>query len=238
MSDILSSPCWVPATSVADPIFRSAYDLYVDERDQFGGWLMRHALKISADDFRVAMVTPEEMPVSSPTEAASKNLNAAKGGADTSAADTEKAAATQEAFPYMVAVPFTVTREVCDGDDDDGNTDATRTPRYMAESAAAALMDMATSFHIILAALPCKSGHVSLSIQANHMRRMECGRTYLLISRVDKMGRRIVYTSVEFVEATLPSPLPLGTTRELLTAMKSATVLANVKHVKSMLSFS
>lgn len=249
MSDILSSPCWVKATSIAEPAFRRAYSLYVDERDQFGGYLMRQLLNISADDFLVAMVNPDEIPVFSPTGASAKTLATP---ADVTPAGEKPA--SPAGFPYMLALPFIVTPGVCDDDvGDAGSTRAEGTgapvgPRRsccMAESAVTTLIDMVTSFHIIIANFPQLNGHVSLSIQANHMGKMECGKTYLVISRVDKMGRRIVYTSVDFVEPQLQpvhdaheAPLPMNTTAELLTAVKSATVLANVKHVKSMLSFS
>lgn len=219
----MSSPCWVKATEFANPDFRQAFDHYVDERDQFGGYLMRQALRISADDFYTVAVTPEEVPVCSPTGTAAATASAAR-------------------FPFLVAVPFTVTEAVCDTRTGDGETQPSS---CMTAGAITAFMDMVTSFHIILANFPQKNGHVSLSIQANHLRPMECGKSYIALSRVDKMGRRIVYSSVDFVEPTLPpvhdaeeAPLPTATTAELLTAVKSATVYSNVKHVKSMLSFS
>ncbi|KPI89557.1 hypothetical protein ABL78_1325 [Leptomonas seymouri] len=236
MSDILSSPCWVKATDYANPSFRNAYDNYVDVKDVFGGHLMRQMLKISADDFLVASVPCDEMSVYSPTVAATR----AEPTAEASMADGHHPALPSD-FPYVVAAPFTVCPEVCDSSD----TADAHQPRYMVESAATALMDMVTSFHIIMAKFPKTNGHVSLSIQTNHMDKMVCGKTYLVISRIDKMGRRIVYTSVDFVEPQLQrvhdaqaDPLPISNTTELLSALKSATVLANVKHVKSMLSSS
>lgn len=233
MSDILSSPCWIKATDFANPAFRRAYDYFVDERDQFGGYLMRQALHISADDFRTAVISPDEMPVFSPTGSSAK----------TEEGNAAPAAASD--FPYVMAVPFTVCPAVCDASDAGEAAAAEASPACMVEGAVTALMDMVTSFHIMLAAFPQTNGHVSLSIQANHMAKMECGKSYVAISRIDKMGRRIVYTSVDFVEPQLQpvrnaqdAPLPMRSTAELLAALKTASVCANVKHVKSMLSFS
>lgn len=221
MADILSSPCWMKASDYAMPQFQNAYNLFADTLDQFGGPFMRHQMHITADDFYVAPVDAAEVPVASP--ARTSDLPASEKGED-------------RGFAYLLAVPFTVSETVCDVADDG--------TLCMADGATTVLVDMITSFHIMLASFPAKYGHVSLSIQANHITPLRCGCTYLALSRVDKMGRRIVYTSVDFVEPQLQpvhdstsAPMPM-TTAELLAAVKSATVLANVKHVKSMLSVS
>ncbi|KAK7200185.1 hypothetical protein NESM_000069400 [Novymonas esmeraldas] len=230
MADILSSPCWVKADDFAGAAFPNMYNLFVDRRDQHGGPFMRNKLNISSSNFHVAAVDPVEMPALSPTAPAPPATTAAAEATATPPPSSAKM------FPYMVAVPFTVSAEVCDA------APGGAVP-CMADGATSLLMDMVTSFHVMLACFPAMHGHVSLSIQANHMTPLQCGRTYLAISRIDKMGRRIVYTSVDYVEPqlqpvhdTTDAAPAMNTTAELLTAMKSATVLANLKHVKSILS--
>lgn len=127
-------------------------------------------------------------------------------------------------FPYLIAVPFTVPPSACD---DDGE---------MAFGAIQALTDMITSFHIMMALFPETNGHVSVSIQSNQCGApMRSGQRYIAVSKIDKMGRRLVYTAVDYVLLELPEDVPMSTVPELRAAIQRATVLANTKHIKAII---
>lgn len=214
---ILSSPCWKKVDEGYPLSFSPVYSLFVKERDQFGGPFMRQHLGLTSDDFHVAYATPEEVTVSSPNTATSPEA---------------------VPFPHLVAVPFRVTPGVCD------TPERSNGVRQMADGAICALMDMISSFHIMLPYLPVLRSHVSVSIQSNFMKPLVCGAEYLAISKVEKLGRRIVFCGVDFVEPEwtqasaqgAAAPLDTATIRGLLKALQQTTTLASVKHVKSLLS--
>lgn len=128
-------------------------------------------------------------------------------------------------FPFAMAWPFTITKETTD---ENG---------FLAHGALITLTDMLTSLHLMLALLPQFVGHVSVSMQSNTVRPMREGETIVAVTRVDKMGKRLLFSSMELLLATPLTGLDDGERiNAVRTAIQNRKVCANAKHVKSLLA--
>ncbi|CAD2220925.1 hypothetical protein AGDE_08057 [Angomonas deanei] len=217
---IEDSPLWQSPNDLF-PEFSTIYSHFCTTFDKYGGPLMHLKLKLFSKDFRVACIS---------------------NGGDTNDAAENKCCVYSPNrpkeggfpfFPFLCLVPVTVTEEVCD----DG---------FMTLGAMNALMDMVTSFHIMMAAFPEKPGHVSVTIQTNQLAPLACGDKFLVISKVDKLGGRLVFNSVQYIAPTVTKEnIPetvwaenqeMKTVRQLLNVIGYAPVFVNLKHIKSLLS--
>ena len=64
------------------------------------------------------------------------------------------------------------------------------------------LVDDCTSFHIIDRLLPKCPGHVSVQLSGNFVSSASVGDEILAVSKIDKLGRSLVYTSIAFYKAS------------------------------------
>lgn len=255
---VLESPCWHAAGS-AYPMYAGVYDYFCTNDgkplDRCGGPLMV-SLGITADS-QYAAFAKDHLPehLGGPKEMKEGGEEGVEGG--------KKA---KPPFPYLMAVPFTVSEDACEADvflsaSLDG---ASGGPRYMCDSAVTMLTDMITSFHMMLALFPATPGHVSVSLQTyNNVRapsatsvkaaKLECGKRYVAISKIDKMGRRICFCGVRYIgeelceervrnytaqsgPTTAEGAVPVGTVAELERALDLCQEYYYHKHIKSILS--
>lgn len=67
------------------------------------------------------------------------------------------------------------------------------------------LIDMCTSFHIAERLLPNMPGHVSVNLSSSFITAAKKDDRVIAVCRVDKLGKRLAYTSVDFL-LDAPSP--------------------------------
>lgn len=194
---IMDSPVWVPAAGY-HPYFAQVMG-YIAKLDRFGHNLLQQ-LRVDGASFFVGVLGPDDTTISSPTGIASGR-----------------------ALPYLFAVPFVVTPEVCDASG------------VMATGALTAFMDMITAVHLNMARLPEQGAHASINFNATHVRPLLKGQSYVAISRLDKLGRRVVYMCVDYVERMLPSAQPMETMAALRAALQHAAVCVSVKHIQALI---
>lgn len=101
------------------------------------------------------------------------------------------------------------------------------------------LVDMCTSFHIAEQLLPQKYGHVSVNLSTNFLTAAQKDAPLVAVTRVEKLGSRLVYTSVDIL-LDLPNAATVGRTHPdtadgVEAMLREYTVVANGKHVKSIL---
>ncbi|ORC89391.1 thioesterase superfamily protein [Trypanosoma theileri] len=180
----------------------------VKSRDQYGTTLLHDLLQLQPQD---AFVLMKPIPVS-PITPVTPN--------------TMIMPLKDHIFPFAMAWPFTITK---------GTTDVNG---ILAHGALLTLTDMFTSLHLMLALLPQFLGHVSVSIQCNTVQPMREGETIVAITHVDKIGKRLLFSSVEFLSATTSlTGLEEGERMDVIkTAIQNQKVCANAKHVKSILA--
>ncbi|RNF21081.1 thioesterase superfamily protein [Trypanosoma conorhini] len=131
----------------------------------------------------------------------------------------------QQNFPYAMAWPVTVTAAVTEGDG------------VLSQGAVLALTDMLTSLHLMLAFMPTPVGHVSVSMQCNRMQTIREGDALLVVTRIDKMGKRLVFTTAEFLRSMSPATAHSDSAESGIdAATRCCSLCGNVKHIKSVLS--
>ncbi|KAH9597618.1 Thioesterase domain [Trypanosoma melophagium] len=138
--------------------------------------------------------------------------------------DTATVPLSGHIFPLAMAWPFTITKETTDGNG------------ILAHGALLTLVDMFTSLHLMVARLPQFVGHVSVSLQCNTVQSMREGESIVAVTRVDKMGKRLLFSSVEFLSSNALTGLEDNDRMNVIqTAIQDHKVCANAKHVKSLL---
>ncbi|RNF02853.1 thioesterase superfamily protein [Trypanosoma rangeli] len=131
----------------------------------------------------------------------------------------------QQNFPYAMVWPITITSAV------------TEASGVLSQGAVLALTDMLTSLHVMLAFMPTPVGHVSVSMQSNRMQIIREEDTILVITRIDKMGKRLVFTTAEFIRSMLPATAQFDFAEiGIDAATRCYSLCGNVKHIKSVLS--
>ncbi|KEG08798.1 thioesterase superfamily protein [Trypanosoma grayi] len=216
--ELLDDVEWVPVVQ-AFPNYMQLYDK-VAAIDKYGMRLLSDVLQLRAQDTFVAM-----MPIPMSPAGVSETASAAAAG---------KGEGGGKVFPYAMAWPFTVVRGATDGGG------------VLAHGALLTLTDMFTSLHMMLALLPAMLGHVSVSLQCNTPRPMREGEKFVAVTRIDKMGKRLMFSTVEFLcgtpaaasaeqEKQMGKGEAMETGSGIATAVRGRCVCANAKHVKAML---
>jgi hypothetical protein len=142
----------------------------------------------------------------------------------------------------MMAFPVQVTAAACDDDHVHGRSDAPR--REIADGLAMTVCDSYNSFHVMERLLPHFNPHVSVNIQSQCIRPLREGETAVVVSTIDKMGKRLVYCKTEFFVETaaavtaelIEREKQLKTVDELRAALTYYDKVMNGTHVKSILS--
>lgn len=115
------------------------------------------------------------------------------------------------------------------------------------------LVDMCTSFHIGERLLPAMPGHVSVNLSTSFITAAKKDDRVIAVCRVDKLGKRLAYTSVDFLLDTPPvvphrphtaPTAPIDTSSIITPALdediqrilSEYTVVAKGKHVKSIMA--
>ena len=102
------------------------------------------------------------------------------------------------------------------------------------------LLDMFTSLHICERLLPETNGHVSVNLNMNFVAAAKKGDKLVGVTRVDKQGKRLVYTTADFF---LDVPHPVGAPTHSVSTMDELNAMINEypriasgSHVKSILA--
>ncbi|KEG08797.1 thioesterase superfamily protein [Trypanosoma grayi] len=134
-----------------------------------------------------------------------------------------------------MAFPFTITSAACEACG--AGPAATRA---MGSGAFTSLVDTASSLHLMERLLPSDVVHVSVNIQANCLKPISEGERVVLISRMDKAGKRLNFLSAELLRDDSSGSAPgalvdekeASSVKELERLLRQYTVLGNGKHVK------
>ncbi|CCW63792.1 unnamed protein product [Phytomonas sp. EM1] len=211
---LLRCPLWQSIVET-EPRLVEVFEASVKESNRFVE-VFRGCVDLPVRDFRLAEVKHEEGTVLSPD--AARALSFPAGG-------------RPYLFHHLAAMPFVVTPGVCDRGEGG--------EMHMRTGALLALTDMLTSFHVWVVNFPQPAQHVSISLQCNACKPLVAGRQYIAISQIDRLGNRIVYTSMEFIEANwpphAPPPSSLDTLPKLREALRHCEVVVNAKHTKSII---
>lgn len=142
----------------------------------------------------------------------------------------------------LMAFPVHVTPAACDHVHDHAHDDKPMTHRDIAYGFATAVCDSYNSFHVMERLLPHFNPHVSVNIQTQCIRPLREGERAVVISTIDKMGKRLVYCKTEFfVEPAVVSAemavreKDIKTLGELQSALMYYEKVVNGTHVKSIL---
>ncbi|CCW71809.1 unnamed protein product [Phytomonas sp. Hart1] len=142
-------------------------------------------------------------------------------------------AAKPHFYYHLAAMPFRVSPCVCEPGEGDND------PPQMTTGAILAFTDMLTSFHVWFVNCPNPTRHISMSLQCHSCGPLVRGEPYIALSRIDRMGNRIVYTSMEFIKAAWPPrgppPGSLDTLAKLRAALRECEVVVSAKHTKSII---
>ncbi|KAG5505688.1 hypothetical protein JKF63_05023 [Porcisia hertigi] len=109
---------------------------------------------------------------------------------------------------------------------------------------ATAICDSFNTFHVMERLLPALNMHVSINIESHCMRNLREGEKFVVVSTIDKIGKRIAYCKANFlVEPTDPVPTEviqrernIKTLAELQKALMNYENTFSVAHVKSIIS--
>lgn len=136
----------------------------------------------------------------------------------------------------MMAFPMKVLPAACDVHPADGR-------QLLSFGYASALCDSANSFHVMERLLPAFNAHVSVNIQSQYLRPLVAEEDIVVISEIDKMGKRLVYCKTGyFVEPKVVSAEMqaqdegVRTLRDLHAALSSYEKAVNGTHVKSIIA--
>lgn len=106
------------------------------------------------------------------------------------------ASAPHERHRSIIAFPFSVTAK-------SANVFAT-----MHGGMLLSLTDILTSLHIIYALQPEAVGHVTMTLDVNFLKSAPVGEQLWAFSRIDKLGGRVVFASIDFVGAKCVASAP------------------------------
>lgn len=107
------------------------------------------------------------------------------------------------------------------------------------------MVDLCTSLHIGERLLPAKPGHVSVNLSTNFITAAQQEDTLVAVTRIDKIGKRLAYTSVDFLldnkrrgSSSSSSSSSSVDTVEAVEEMlqKDYVTIAQGKHVKSIIT--
>lgn len=145
----------------------------------------------------------------------------------------------------MMAFQVQVTPAACDHVHDHAHEAKPVLHREIAYGFANTVCDSYNSFHVMERLLPHFNPHVSVNIQAQCIRPLREGERAVVISTIDKMGKRLVYCKTEFfVEPADASAITaemvereknLKTIEQLRAALIYYEKVVNGTHVKSIL---
>ncbi|KPI89556.1 hypothetical protein ABL78_1324 [Leptomonas seymouri] len=146
----------------------------------------------------------------------------------------------------MMAFPVQVTPAACECVYDDAHHTKPALHREIAFGLATTVCDSYNSFHVMERLLPHFNAHVSVNIQAQMTRPLREGEKAVVISSIDKMGKRLVYCKSEFFlelaegSGVLTPELVereqnLKTIDDLRAALMNYEKVMNGTHVKSIL---
>ncbi|CAM38836.1 conserved hypothetical protein [Leishmania braziliensis MHOM/BR/75/M2904] len=108
---------------------------------------------------------------------------------------------TDKMVASMMAFPVQISGAACD------SVLEQQQRRELSFGFATSMCDSCNTIHLIERLLPASHSHVSVSIQSNCMRNLREGEKLLVVSTIDKMGKRLVYCKTDFfVEVTEPVP--------------------------------
>ncbi|EPY35652.1 hypothetical protein STCU_01022 [Strigomonas culicis] len=129
----------------------------------------------------------------------------------------------------MMAFPATVRAGSCD----DG---------YLTHGAAVSMCDTVNSYQVMERLLPDRTIHVSVYLQAQELQPVREGDQIVMISTIDKMGKRLVYCKTDIyrdlgeVSAAMAAQEgEVRTVRELQVALTRYQKVISGTHVKSIL---
>ncbi|KAG5506054.1 hypothetical protein GH5_05735 [Leishmania sp. Ghana 2012 LV757] len=137
----------------------------------------------------------------------------------------------------MMAFPVQISAPACDFVPD-------QQPRELTFGFAISLSDSCNTLHVMERLLPALNPHVSVNIQSHCMRNLREGERLVVVSSIDKMGKRLVYCKTDFyVEAAEPVPeevvqreKSIKTLAELRAALMYYEKAVSGSHVKSIMS--
>ncbi|KAG5479374.1 hypothetical protein LSCM1_04634 [Leishmania martiniquensis] len=138
----------------------------------------------------------------------------------------------------MMAFPACISAAACDF------VHGQQQRRELTFGFATSLSDSCNTFHVMERLLPALNPHVSVNIQSHCMRRLREGEKLVVVSTIDKMGKRLVYCKTDFyVEVTEPVPeemvqreKSIKTPAELRAALMYYEKAVSGSHVKSIIS--
>lgn len=136
----------------------------------------------------------------------------------------------------LMAFPFTITPAVCD---ENGESDVNK--HTMTTGAFTSLLDTTTSMHITESLKPSIERHVSVNIQVNLLSPISLGERVVLISKLDKLGKRLAYMSATLLRDECEESLAANneahemSTGDMDNVLRRYDVLANGTHVKCIL---
>ncbi|KPA78168.1 putative mitochondrial hypothetical protein [Leptomonas pyrrhocoris] len=98
----------------------------------------------------------------------------------------------------MMAFPVRVAPAACDNVHDHAHHDKPVLRREIAFGFATTVCDSFNSLHVMERLLPHSNAHVSVNIQSQMTRPLREGETAVVVSSIDKFGKRLVYCKAEF----------------------------------------
>lgn len=140
----------------------------------------------------------------------------------------------------MMAFPVQISAAACDF-----ALDAPpQRPRELSAGFATSLCDSCNSFQVMQRLLPAFSAHVSVNLESQCLRTLREGEKVVVVSTIDKMGKRLVYCGTDFyVEPTAPVAAEvverernLKTLADLRAALTYYEKAVSGAHVKSIVS--
>ncbi|KAG5479759.1 hypothetical protein LSCM4_05766 [Leishmania orientalis] len=144
----------------------------------------------------------------------------------------------------MMAFPVQISAPACDFVPDQQSLAQQQQPRELTFGFAISLSDSCNTLHVMERLLPALNPHVSVNIQSHCMRNLREGERLVVVSSIDKMGKRLVYCKTDFyVEAAEPVPeevvqreKSIKTLAELRAALMYYEKAVSGSHVKSIMS--
>lgn len=135
----------------------------------------------------------------------------------------------------FMAVPFTVTEDICDT-----SQSISQTPT-LSTGFATNVSDSLNSLQVMERLLPIMSVHVSICLNLHQQTPIRKGDEIVIISSIDKIGKRIAYCSTDFIlDGATPESVALKekniqTFEDLKTVLAGYPKLMSGKHVKNIL---
>lgn len=143
----------------------------------------------------------------------------------------------------MMAFPVQISAAACDYMLEQQQRQQPK-PRELAFGFAISICDSCNTLHVMERLLPASNRHVSVNMQTHCMRNLREEEKVVVVSTIDKMGKRLVYCKTDyFVEATAPVPeevvqreRSVKTLAELRAALMHYEKAVSGAHVKSIIS--